>query len=181
MAVDISVHGGKPQRRLSVMDDDDGSGSGSDMSSSPNTKSLLVGKGSDLFKSVLEDYIFNEARVSKIEFERYKSKQQNKNKDCEEHARSRRCESCQAVVAFCKCKYYNGSERKFGHRVHWADEVWNKPLTTTSTGADSDNEDSLNDVDGHGHTREKLVHSFRHAMPKPILKHKATCIVIVSD
>lgn len=170
----------KDPRFTSVMEEEDGNGSGSELGSSPGSKV----SGSDYFKSVLQDYIFNEARVSKIEFERYKSKQQNKNKNCEEHAKSRRCESCQAVMAFCKCDMYNGSERKFGHRVHWADEVWNKPLTTQLVNNHSDSDTDLDEVDEHTHTDDKIGHlerKYSHTMPKPILKHKATCIVIVSE
>jgi len=185
MAVEIPVKNGKATRRLSVADYDDGSGSGSDVSSSPSTKSLITGHGSELFKSVLEDYIFHDSRVSKFEFERYKSKLQNKNKNCEEHARSTRCESCQAVMAFCKCNLYGGGGgRRFGHRVHWADEVWNKPLTTSLTDTHSPPDSDNDDVYSHNETEEKIVHigpTFRHAMPKPILKHRATCIVIVSE
>ena len=148
-----------------------GSGSGSEsvLSSSPGSKSNVASGGSALFKTVLEDIVLDtKTRISKSEFERYKSRQQNKDKNCVDHTVSRRCESCQAVTAFCKCDLYNGHERKFGHRVHWADEVWNKPLMTVF--CDDDNTDSDNDT-----------HEGSHSDPKPILKHRATCIVIVSE
>lgn len=154
-----------------MLEDDDLSGSGSDspLSSSPgSSKSNAVG-GSTLFNTLLKDIVLDtDTRISKSEFERYKSRQKDKHKDSEEHTVSRRCESCQSVTAFCKCDLYNGHERKFGHRVHWADEVWNKPLMTVfnDTGVECDND---------------KYPECRPTEPKPILKHRANCIVIVSE
>ncbi|WAR23237.1 hypothetical protein MAR_036906 [Mya arenaria] len=129
----------------SMLDDDEASGSGAEMGSSPS-QSIISG-GSELFKSVLDDFVFDEARVSKIEFNRYKNKLKQDKHD-EEHVKSRRCDSCQCVLAFCKCALYHGNERKFGHRVHWADEVWEKPLYTAFT--DYLNHDSETDSE-HEH------------------------------
>lgn len=185
MSVDVTRSiNNKTPRHLAIMEDDEASNSGSELSSSPSSKGLLAGRGSDLFKTVLEDYVVNETRVSRTEFERYKSRQQNRDRDFEEHAKSRRCESCMCVMAFCRCDMYNGGQRKFGHRVHWADEVWNKPLTTLLADVHLDNDSDLDEVDGHEHTDHKIVdigQKLGHVMPKPILKHRATCIVIVSE
>ncbi|XP_052776818.1 uncharacterized protein LOC128214405 [Mya arenaria] len=178
-----------------MLDDDEASGSGAEMGSSPS-QSIISG-GSELFKSVLDDFVFDEARVSKIEFNRYKNKLKQDKHD-EEHVKSRRCDSCQCVLAFCKCALYHGNERKFGHRVHWADEVWEKPLYTAFTdylNHDSETDSEHEHDDGRkrrtskGNNENKTANNDKivqcktdfHSMPKPILKHKPTCIVIVSD
>lgn len=142
------------------------SGSESVLSSSPGSKSAGADGGSDLFKKVLEDYVLDQStRISKYEFDRYSKSKYHKSS--EEHTASKRCESCQAVTAFCKCDLYHGQERTVGHRVHWADEVWNKPLQTA--------------IDDDKMECEADTHGLSHTEPKPILKHRATCIVVVSD
>jgi len=180
-------------RTLAVMmDDDDPTGSGSELGSSPSRS--MVGHGSDLFKTVLDDYVFEETRISKTEFDRYKMRQQRSDKHDADHVQSRRCDNCQCVFAFCKCEMYHGRMRQFGHRVHWADEVWDKPLTSLLVDPEHEGEHEHvhdhDDVDGHtlGRTEEEENHDKLnhyktdfHSMPKPILKHRPTCIVIVSD
>lgn len=154
------------------MSDDDSDGS---LSSSPTSRGVFASKGSDLFKAVLDDYVLDESRVSKVEFDRYKLKQQTKDNNKEEHAKSRRCDICQAVIAFCKCNQYHGRGREFGHRVHWADEVWDKPLTTIFPASNGEC------VNAAQSTCTQTCGQAEHRLPKPILKHRATCIVIVSN
>ncbi|KAL4236322.1 hypothetical protein ACF0H5_004709 [Mactra antiquata] len=132
---------------------------------------LVRGGGSELFRSVLEDYVHEvDNKISKSEFNRYKSKQMNKDKNDDDHSSSRRCESCQTVISFCKCEQYHGRTREFGHRVHWADEVWEKPLITFFEENDEPSELCFED--------RLCSTSF---IPKPILKHRANCIVIISE
>lgn len=147
-----------------MSEEDDSSGSDGTLGSSPSCHSVMA-EGSDLFKKILDDYVLEESRVSKAEMDRYHSA---KSKRTMEDSYSRRCERCQSVITLCKCDLYGSSrEREFGHRVHWADEVWDKPLTTN---LDNDHTLSLSELD-----REA-----KH-LPKPILKHRATCIIIVSE
>lgn len=164
-----------------LQEEDDASGSESGLSCSPSAKSVFTEDSSSLFKTVLEDYVLDtDTRVSKYEFERYKARQQKKDKekDSEEHESSHRCENCQQVAAFCKCYMYGGSARKFGHRVHWADEVWNKPLKTI---LGDENVDINPENTGSDKFHNSCTNACREGEPKPILKHKQTCIVIVSD
>ncbi|KAH3850509.1 hypothetical protein DPMN_092921 [Dreissena polymorpha] len=165
------------------MSDEDDLGSGSELGTSPAISMSGVSKGSDLFKTVLEDYIFDETRISKTEVDRYKSRQNRSDKHDENHVKSRRCEVCQSVMAFCKCELYHERQRKFGHRVHWADEVWNKPLTTLFQELHVE-DDVTSSSDVTDDPRDKSVcrkNGLAHSLPKPILKHRPTCIVIVSD
>lgn len=162
--------------RTKLPDDDvRGSSNESILSSFPGNSCLLVGGGgSDLFRSVLEDYVTEvDGKISKSEFNRYKSKQLNKDKNDSDHSVSRRCESCQTVMAFCKCELYHGRKREFGHRVHWADEVWEKPLKTCFE------EHDLSERCFNSRYTENATVSDH--IPKPILKHKANCIVVISE
>lgn len=150
--------------KVSMSEEDDSSGSEGTLGSSPSVRSVIA-EGSDLFKKILDDYVLDESRVSKAEMERYKK---TKGKKDLEDSFSRRCERCQCVITMCKCNLYGSSrERVFGHRVHWADEVWDKPLKTY---VDSDHALELPDAV-----------TVAKRLPKPILKHRATCVIIVSE
>lgn len=152
--------------KLSMSEEDDSSGSEGTLDSSPSTTAVIA-EGSDLFKKILDDYLLDESRVSKAEVNRYKNK---KGKRDLEDSFSQRCGRCQSVINMCKCKLYGSRrERVFGHRVHWADEdeVWDKPLITY---VDDDHELALAESDG-----------VARRLPKPILKHRATCVIIVSE
>ena len=152
------------RQRLSMSEDNDSSGSEWTPGSSPSNSSVIA-EGSDLFKKILDDYVLDESRVSKAEVERYKSR---KGKRDEEDLYSQRCERCQSVINMCKCKLYGSSrEPVFGHRVHWADEVWDKPLITY---VDDMDELGLSETDG-----------VARRLPKPILKHRATCVIVVHE
>ena len=157
-------------------EDYSGSGSESPLSSSPgSSKSNGAMGGSALFKTVLEDIVLDaQTRISKSEFERYKHRLENKHHHkSEDHTASNRCDSCQAVYAFCKCDLYDGTDRKFGHRVHWADEIYNRPLMTVF-----EHHQSENGLDNERHIH---VHHNSHHELKPILKHTQTCVVIISE
>ena len=150
-----------------MFDEDSLRGSDSELSSSPSNRSVDL--GSDLFKAVLSDYFLEcKTRISKAEYDRYQAKKDQK-KDDEDHVVSKSCVTCQNVLALCKCDvdHYDGVEQKLGQKVHWADEVWKRPLITIFD--DDSPSERLSDV-------QKTVRN-----PKPILKHKATCIIIVSE
>ena len=154
----------KLRAKINLAEEDDSSGSDGMLGSSPSSQSGIA-EGSELLKKLIDDYILEESRVSKAELNRYRIA---KAKRTDDDAHSMRCERCQCVITLCKCDLYGGrKEREFGHRVHWADEVWNKPLTT-DIDFDTTLPLSVTDVD------------VKHAR-KSILKHRATCIIIVSE
>lgn len=150
----------------------------STLGTSPS-RSIFAG-GSDLFKTALNDYILDASRVSKVELDRYNKKKNCKITKSEDHVVSARCDACVTVKNLCKC------EDDIGHasRVHWADEVWNRPLFTILDDSDSETEhDSTDDVDGPTSSdiqcRERSESVSKY--PKPILKHRANCIIVVSN
>ena len=154
----------KLRPKLNMLEEDDSSGSDGTLGSSPSSQSMMA-EGSDLFKKLLDDYILEEGRVSKAEMDRYRTAKSKRTVDDDY---SSRCDRCQSVMTLCKCDLYGSSrEREFGHRVHWADEVWDKPLTT--------------DMDYDFTLPLTVTETDVKRARKPILKHRATCIIIVSE
>ncbi|KAK3612289.1 hypothetical protein CHS0354_011007 [Potamilus streckersoni] len=127
------------------------------LSSSPPGR-LHLAEGSDLFQAVMKEFNIDSGSMFEVRYNRPK-------KDISASERSNGTDGESRSGTFAdKVNTRQKFEREH-NRVRWMDEDLNKPLTMEIT------EDP----------RERL-HSFsKSGEPKPILKHKATCIVIISD
>ncbi|KAL3868117.1 hypothetical protein ACJMK2_040953 [Sinanodonta woodiana] len=127
------------------------------LSSSPPGR-LHLAEGSDLFQAVMKEINIDSGSMFEVKYDRPK-------KDI---LASERSGGTVAESQSGTCAEKVNTRQKFerGHNhVRWMDEDLNKPLTMEIT------EDY-----------RLRLHSFsKSGERKPILKHKATCIVIISD
>ncbi|KAK3612291.1 hypothetical protein CHS0354_011009 [Potamilus streckersoni] len=123
------------------------------LSSSPPGR-LHLAEGSDLFKAVMEEFMIDSESNFELKSERTKTNTSSKRNGCENETNN---------LSFCQRLSNTEDYESRCHRVHWVDEDTRKPLAMEITEASSKRSDS-----------------FSKSEVKPILKHRATCLVIVS-
>lgn len=138
-------------------------------SSSPPNRPF-VADGSDLFRAVMEDLRQNSKLSHAIVDVMSKSDRgKSSSKDDNDKNTSRRylCKRCLCDRTMCRCS--NDNSKSAIHRVQWVDETYDKPLAVEQT---------ISDFQAAG--RVSPISQNADSV-KPILKHKATCIIIVSE
>lgn len=132
------------------------------LGTSPPSRSNLA-EGSELFRTVMEDFIQEHQLHRNTNSEAAKANAVNDIKTT-----SNLCRRCLQITISCTCKSVRSDKRVSVHRVQWADEMCDGPLvkeleidrdSPLSCSPPSELSDSL----------------------KPILKHKANCIIIVAE
>lgn len=134
----------------------------------------FVAEGSDLFKAVMEDFKQDaSSRLARAKVDGVLVKSNDNTDTYRDNAKyssdngKYMCKRCLSDRTLCRC--YNGHTKGSSHRVQWVDEIYDKPLAI---------EQYINDiiVDPRGSPVNVTLESV-----KPILKHKANCIIIVSE
>lgn len=127
----------------------------------------FVADGSDLFKSVMQDFKqenrLSEAVVDKVMVRKQKSL--GKTETCLT-TQNYLCRRCLNDATMCQC-FQNNSKDGI-HRVQWIDEIYDKPLAM---------EQSVKET----YEFSSVSITPRRDNVKPILKHKANCIIIISE
>lgn len=128
----------------------------------------FVAEGSDLFKAVMED-LRQDSKLSRAIVDVVSKSGRDKVSSADDKNTSRRylCKRCLSDRTMCCCS--KDDSKSAIHRVQWIDELYNKPLAVEQTISDCPLEGRISPS---GHNADNV---------KPILKHKATCIVIVSE
>lgn len=146
-------------------------------SSPPNRP--FVAEGSDLFRAVMEDLKqstgtsrLTSAAVDSVVSIGSASSQTNsyssgpvssRLSDTEKY----RCKRCLRDRTLCRC--YQGNGKSSTPRVQWVDEIYDRPLAE---------EQCITDISLQGRVSPVTV---TLNSVKPILKHRANCIIIVSE
>lgn len=147
-------------------EDDNNDSSVSFGSSPPNRP--FVAEGSDLFRSVMDDLRQDNKLTHAVVDVRSKADRDKTYRE-EEHKVRRNyvCKRCLSDTDLCRCVQDNS--KCAINRVQWIDELYDKPIAVEKTITDSPLEGILAPK-----TRDS-------DNVKPILKHRATCIIIVSE
>ncbi|KAL3868115.1 hypothetical protein ACJMK2_040951 [Sinanodonta woodiana] len=123
------------------------------LSSSPPGR-LHIAEGSDLFKAVMEEFVIDSESNFEVKSDRTKTNTSSKRRESETETNNFSvCERLGTIDDY---------ESRL-RRVRWVDEDKRKPLAMELTEGSSERSDS-----------------FSKSEVKPILKHRATCLVIVS-
>ncbi|KAH3850505.1 hypothetical protein DPMN_092917 [Dreissena polymorpha] len=140
---------------------------------SPPNRPFLA-EGSDLFRAVMEDIKEDSnSRLSRAVVDKTSraccrdSVGDSLTSTASEDSAKYMCKRCLSDSALCRC--YQGLNKGAVHRVQWVDEMYNRPLAI---------EQCISELDSEGRVSPVNVSSMNSI--KPILKHKATCIIIVS-
>lgn len=145
---------------------DENSDSSVSFGTSPPNRPFIA-EGSDLFRTVMEDFrqdsrlshaIVDNVMTPKCESDSHTTNTRNTS--------SYMCKRCLSDRTLCRC--CSDRSKHVNNRVHWVDQMYDKPLAIEQTITD------LKDGRCSPVTRQTDY-------VKPILKHKATCIVIVSE
>ncbi|KAL4236323.1 hypothetical protein ACF0H5_004710 [Mactra antiquata] len=134
-------------------------------SSPPNRP--FVAEGSDLFRAVMEDFRqTSDSKLSRAIVDNVLTKKNDEenNKNNSRTSNSYLCKRCLIDTSLCRC--YSGRSKDAINRVQWIDQIYDKPLAIEQSEQDKGRCSPL--------TRQT-------DFVKPILKHKATCIIIVSE
>lgn len=137
-------------------------------SSPPNRP--FVAEGSDLFKAVMEDIRQDcSSRLCNavVDVMTKKSSGKDNTTDDSNITRKHLCKRCMCDRTMCRCG--QDSSRSALHKVQWIDELYDKPLAVEQTISDQPPEGRVSPLNI---SRDQV---------KPILKHKANCIIIVSE
>lgn len=147
--------------------EDDFGGSGFTFGTSPPNRPFIA-EGSDLFQAVMED--LRQDAKSKLcgavvdVVSRNSKGSSSANED--NYTRRYLCKRCLSDLALCRCSQDNS--RTSIHRVQWVDELYDKPLAVEHTLTELPS----GRLSPANHTSDSV---------KPILKHKANCIIIVAE
>jgi hypothetical protein len=136
--------------------------------SSPPNRPFVV-EGSDLFKAVMED-LHQDSRLTREVVDDVSTPSTDKTR-CEEVrniGNNYLCKQCLSNTKLCSCYRKDGSQCT-NNRVQWIDELYDKPIAVEKT---------ISDFPQEGPIEPKTC--FEKNV-KPILKHKATCIIIFSE
>lgn len=141
-------------------------------SSPPNRP--FVAEGSDLFRTVMEDFKQDtsssrlaNAVVDSMISKSHSSSDSTSNDGKRSSSGNYTCKRCLSDRTLCRC--YKGHEKGSVHRVQWVDEIYDKPLAI---------EQCISDIsfDSRCSSDNITIDSV-----KPILKHRANCIIIISE
>ena len=131
------------------------------LGTSPPSRPNLA-EGSELFRSVMEDFIHDQQLSRNDNRDGVKIEPQTGVK-----SNSNLCRRCLSVTIACKCKHAQ-RDRRSPHRVQWADETCDRPLAKRLE-IDCDSPMSCSPP-------LELTETV-----KPILKHRANCIIIIAE
>lgn len=151
---------------LGYQDLEEACGSSVTFGSSPPNRPF-VADGSDLFKSVMQDFK-QENRLSKAVVDKVMVRKQEsmvKADACTKH-QNYLCRRCLSNDTLCRC--FQNHSKNVTHRVQWIDELCDKPLAM---------EQSFKET----YEFSSPPITPRRDSVKPILKHKANCIIIISE
>lgn len=150
-----------------VHDLDETCGTGATFGSSPPNRPF-VADSSDLFKAVMQDFK-QESRLSNAVIDiTYATKHYSQDKTGEYiTTQGYWCQRCHDNASLCRC--FQNSSKLDLHRVQWIDELHDKPLALEQS------------VRGTGEVCSSSHITQRRDSVKPILKHKANCITIISE
>jgi len=139
------------------------------LGSSPPCRPTLA-EGSDLFKSIMDDFIRKDSKLTRAVVDSVIKKDNTSGMpDSSESAMYKGvCRRCLCGNGRCVCCQ---SSRHDPHRVQWIDEIYDKPLAMEKT---------ITDISPNLRSHSPLSDVHRDYI-KPILKHKANCIIIISE
>lgn len=134
--------------------------------SPPNTP--FVAEGSDLFRAVMEDFRQdNRLSMAVVDVRMKKNIDKCSSADDKNTCRNYLCKRCHSDRTLCRC--YQEKSKSAIPRVQWIDEIYDKPLAMEQTITDSPPEGRASPI------------CQNTDYVKPILKHRANCIIIVSE
>jgi len=139
----------------------------------------FVAEGSDLFRAVMEDFkqdTTSNNRLANAVVDSVLAKSNDNSNDSQTNGKGSTtggkymCKRCLSDRTLCRC--YKGHEKGAIHRVQWVDQIYDKPLAIEQCISDI----SLDSLDQRCSPENMTLDSV-----KPILKHKANCIIIISE
>ena len=140
----------------------------STLGSSPPCRPVLA-EGSDLFKSVMDDFLRKDSKLTRAVVDSVIQKDRSDGVPRSGRGMYRNtCRRCFSPETRCVC--YTSSKHDI-HRVQWIDEIYDKPLAI---------EKNVSDITLTSGSHSALCDINRDLI-KPILKHKANCIIVISE
>lgn len=153
---------------------EDPCGCGYSFGTSPPNRPF-VAEGSDLFRAVMEDFKQDStsSRLANAVVDSMFSKSHDNSNNSSNNGKMSSangkymCKRCLSDRTLCRC--YKGHEKGSVNRVQWVDEIYDKPLAI---------EQCISDISFD--SRSSPINVTMDSV-KPILKHRANCIIIVSE